>query len=73
MFAIALISFGLGLALILALAFGLGRAGVAPDSSSILGIGFSAPDLTRRPRGVQEEDLPRFVFTGETSAAFGPC
>jgi type IV secretory pathway protease TraF len=38
------------------------RVDVATSSSGALGAFFVSPGMSARPRGVQEEELPRFVF-----------
>ena len=63
MIVIALVSLGLGLALFLALAYALDRVGIAANGTDFIGSAFVLPmSEALRPRGVQEEDLPRFVF-----------
>ena len=57
------------LAIELALLIGLGlmvsRLDFTPDSPSPLGDALTMPILPQRPQGVQEEDLPRFVFRSQ--------
>ena len=80
MIVIALVSLALGLAIFLALAYALDRVGVAANGADALGNAFVLPmKEAGRPRGVQEEDLPRFVFRDRpwappagTSAPSGP-
>ncbi|MFL5673288.1 MAG: hypothetical protein ACJ77C_14470 [Chloroflexota bacterium] len=62
MIVITLISLALAFALVVGLALSLDRAGIATTSPGVIGIPFVAPDAPARARGVQEEDLPRFVF-----------
>ena len=80
MIVIALVALGLGLALILALTYALDRVTVAAYGIDFVGNAFVMPTKeAKRPRGVQEEDLPRFVFRDRpwtppagTSAPAGP-
>jgi hypothetical protein len=80
MIVIALISLGLGLAIILALIYALDRVTVAANGMDFVGNAFVLPmKEVERPRGVQEVDLPRFVFRDRpwappvgTSAPAGP-
>jgi hypothetical protein len=69
MIAIALLSFGIGIALFVGLAYVLDRAGVAPDASDSLGVLFVAPKQSKRAPGVQEDDLPRFQFRSDAPVA----
>ena len=62
MIVITLISLGLAAAIIIGLAYSLDRAGIAADGPGSFGVPFVASDLPGQARGVQEEDLPRFVF-----------
>jgi hypothetical protein len=63
MIVIALVALGLGLALILALTYALDRVSVAANGVDFVGNAFVLPmNEAKRPRGVQEVDLPRFVF-----------
>ena len=50
------------LALFIGFAALVSRLDIATPSPSLLGEPFSAARLPDRPRGVQEDDLPRFVF-----------
>ena len=60
---IALGSLGLGLALVFALAYAFDRVSVPANGMDFLGSAFVLPTKeAKRPRGVQEADLPRFVF-----------
>ena len=59
---ITVISLVLGVAAILGLAISLDRAGIAADGPGSFGIAFIGTDHSGLARGVQEEDLPRFVF-----------
>ena len=69
MIAIGLLSFGIGVALFLGLSYVLDRAGVASDASDTLGVLFVMPNQPKRPRGVQEDDLPRFAFRSDAPVA----
>ena len=63
MIVIALVSLGLGLALFVAIAFAIDRVTIASNGTDFLGSAFVLPmKEAKRPRGVQEADLPRFVF-----------
>jgi hypothetical protein len=63
MIVIALVSLALGLALFLALVSALDRVSIAADGADFIGGAFVLPmKEAKRPRGIQEEDLPRFVF-----------
>lgn len=62
MIVITLVSLALAFALIGGLAFSVDRAGVAASSPGVIGIAFVPPDHETRALGVQEADLPRFVF-----------
>ena len=80
MMVIVLVSLGLGLAVFIAVAFAIDRVGVAANGTDFLGSAFVVPTKeARRPRGVQEADLPPFVFRdgpwappAGTSAPAGP-
>ena len=80
MIVIALVSLGLGLAIFLALTYTLDRVTIAANGMDFVGNAFVLPVTeAKRPRGVQEEDLPRFVFRdrpwtppARTSAPAGP-
>ena len=61
MIVITLVSLGLAFAIILGLAFSLDRVGIASTGPGTIGIAFIATNPERAP-GVQEDDLPRFVF-----------
>jgi len=50
------------IALIIGFAVMVSRLDIATPSPSQLGEPFSASRLPDRPRGLQEDDLPRFVF-----------
>ena len=52
------------------LSFGAAQFDVATSSTSSLGALLDTGSMPARPRGVQEEDLPRFVFRGEAPAAY---
>ena len=52
------------------LSFAAARVEVATSSTSSLGALLDTASMPARPRGVQEEDLPRFVFRGEAPAAY---
>ena len=62
MIVITLISLGLAFAIIVGLAFSLDRVGIASTGPGTIGIAFIASNLPERAPGVQEDDLPRFVF-----------
>jgi hypothetical protein len=62
MFVITLVSLALTLALIVGLMSSLDRAGIAGSSPGVLGIPFLTAERPTRAQGVQEVDLPRFVF-----------
>lgn len=62
MIVITLVSLALAVALIVGLAFSIDQAGVAASSPGVIGMTSVAPDAETRARGVQEADLPRFVF-----------
>ena len=80
MIVIALVSLGLGLALFVAIAFSIDRVTIASNGTDFLGSAFVLPMTeAKRPRGVQEADLPRFVFRdrpwtspADTPAPAGP-
>jgi hypothetical protein len=52
-----------------ALSFAAARVEVATSSTSSLGALLDTGSMPPRPRGVQEADLPRFVFKGEAFTA----
>jgi len=54
----------LAIELVLLIGFGLmvSRLDFTSDSRNPLGDALTTPILPHRPQGVQEEDLPRFVF-----------
>lgn len=62
MIVITLVSLALAVALIVGLAFSIDQAGVAASSPGVIGMTSVAPDHETLARGVQEGDLPRFVF-----------
>jgi hypothetical protein len=63
----AIAGVALGIALVLGVAVGSAKVGVADSSSWEIGSLFVSPRLPDRPRGVQEEDLPPFVFHSEAA------
>jgi len=55
--------------LAVALSFEAARVEVATSSTSSLGALLDTGSMPPRPRGMQEVDLPRFVFKAKASAA----
>jgi hypothetical protein len=62
------ISFVVGFALVVAIAVAAGRVDVETSSTTSLGTLFMVQRPLDRPRGMQEEDLPPFIFHSEASA-----
>ena len=65
MIVIIAVSFVIALVFVAAVALVAGRVDVESSSSWPLSGMFVSPRLPDRPRGVQEEDLPPFVFHSE--------
>ncbi|HEX6868427.1 MAG TPA: hypothetical protein VF119_06460 [Candidatus Limnocylindrales bacterium] len=59
----------IGVALAVGMSFAAGRVEVATSSTSLLGALLDTGSMPARPRGMQEVDLPRFVFKSEASPA----
>ena len=70
MITIAIIIGVSAVALAVALSVAAARIEVATSYTSALGALLDTGSMPPRPRGVQEEDVPRFVFRGEPSPAF---
>ena len=58
----AVVGIALGIALVIGIALRSATVGTAGSSAWEIGNLFVSPRLPDRPRGVQEEDLPPFVF-----------
>jgi hypothetical protein len=69
MLAIVIVLGVIALVLLAALAFAASRVGV--DASTWPSAIFVSPAMPPRPRGIQEEDLPRFVFRDRAAAPAG--
>jgi hypothetical protein len=67
MIVITAVSIVIGLVFVAAVAFVAGRVEIESSPTWSLGSIFVSPPLPDRPRGVQEEDLPRFVFRTEAA------
>jgi hypothetical protein len=72
MFTIDALLVAVELALIVGFAVMVSRLEIVTSSSSPLGEPFSAAPLPDRPQGVQEEDLPPFVFRAP-APSFNPA
>ena len=68
---IAFIAVGVSLAVASGFALRAARIDMAASSSWPLGSTFVNLDRPARPRGVQEEDLPRFVFRDRVPSSAG--
>ena len=62
MIAIVILMILVAVVLAAALSIAASRVEVATSSAGALGAFFVSPAMPARPRGVQEEELPRFVF-----------
>jgi len=60
--AIVILAILVAVVLAAALSIAASRVEVATSSAGALGAFFVSPAMPARPRGAQEEDLPRFVF-----------